>query len=151
MLQHVVVNINITISSCNYSTKKYSACTALSVSELEETTSTPTSRNVENIVANKALCCNQECFVSFRMVLSNGWVSGARKCHLMKCVMFAPRCFVHNVCAEYEAVQWQCIATCMMIVKHKSKHKFGSVQSQWTKKGVFLTQTWAQHNRVWEG
>ena len=72
MLQHVVVNINITILSGNYSMKKKFACTALSVSEQEETTSTPTSRNIENIAANKVLCCNRQCFVSFVMVLSNG-------------------------------------------------------------------------------
>jgi hypothetical protein len=48
-------------------------------------------------------------------------VSGVRKCCLAKHLMFALWCFVlfvivSDVCAEYEAVQWQCLATCVMIV-----------------------------------
>jgi hypothetical protein len=65
-------------------------------------------------------------------------VSGARKCCLAKHVMFAPWCFVsfvmvfsnvRDVCAEYEVVQWQCLAMCMMIVGKcaKSINKKGSI------------------------
>jgi hypothetical protein len=56
MLQHVVVNVNITISSRNYSTKKDSVCTALSVSDPEETASTPTScRSISSPFPSSAL------------------------------------------------------------------------------------------------